>query len=498
MNAESLSKIIITWSCEEEDAAGHFLSLHDRQRAEQLAREGLKVAEAPAASSFPEERFVCDRAERLSATLESRHAVFGLARDVTQRQLPFVLVGVLAMLGGVLSDPIGPEGHINLLHFPLLALLLWNMGLYAWLGIQWVVSRVGPHARAEGGVHWMAKAGLAISQLNLRVIQRKHPEETQWTMAVLRKFFRLWSSLVGQSVRLQGVSLLHGAAAVLAVGVVLGMYLRGFVFEYRATWESTFLETEQVHGILSSILFPASLILGVDMPSVQLLAALRAPGNANAAVWIHLWAVTCLLVIVMPRIVLALIAKHKAKKQLESLALPLDEPYFQRMLAPYRGNGIWVEVLPYQCRLDHAFAERLEGWCLQLFGNNSSIQTRPALPYGEVEYRLDVAHGIPLRALIVFDITTTPEQEVHGAFLQHIQAHVQDWPAGGSLLSVVLTGTYQQGIVKQRQQERMESWQRFMNIYGIIPLFVTFTMDNDDFLKQATEALWPVHAQEAL
>ncbi|WP_447970410.1 DUF2868 domain-containing protein [Nitrospira sp. M1] len=498
MDVDTLSKIVITWSCEEEDPAGQFLSLHDRQRAEKLARETHGSAETDAALRVSEERFVIDRAERLTATLERRYSVFRLTRRLTQRHIPLVLIGTLAMIGGFLTDPIGPEGHINLLHFPLLALVLWNIGLYMWSGMNWLVSRARTNARVEGLAQWLATSGLAISQLNVRIVQRKSPEEKHWIVASLTRFFSLWSSLVGRAVRLQGKSILHGAAAVLAVGVILGMYLRGFAFEYRASWQSTFLETEQVHGILGIILFPASIILGVDFPSLQMLATLRAPGSENAAVWIHLWAVTCLLVIVIPRIVLALITRRIAMTQFESLTLPLDEPYFQRMLAPFRGNGIWVEVLPYQCQLDHSLTERLERWCLQMFGNASSVQTRSSLPYGEVEYSMKIEKRIPLRVLIIFDVTTTPEHEVHGAFLQHMQDHVACWSAGGSLLIVVLTGTYQKGMNQQRQQERMQSWQRFMSGHGIEPLFFSSAIENDELLKQATGKLWPAHSQEVL
>ncbi|WP_454060883.1 DUF2868 domain-containing protein [Candidatus Nitrospira salsa] len=498
MNPDNFSKIVLVWSCEEEDPAGYFLSLHNRQRGEPLARESQMSDQSDSPLHFSEEWFVRERAERLTAKLEHRYSVFHVARRLTQRQIPLLLIVALALLGGFFTDPIGPEGHINLLHFPLLALVCWNMVTYLWMGMRRVVVSASKNDPNEWISNWLTKVGLGISQFNVRFFQRKSPEEKQWIIASLTRFFRLWSSLVGQAVRLQGRSILHWGAAGLAAGVIIGMYLRGFAFEYRASWQSTFLETEQVHDVLAIILFPASMMLGVDFPSVQAMAALKAPGSENAAKWIHLWAVTCLLIIVVPRIGLALYARRKASKQLDELKLPLDEPYFQRLLAPYRGDGLWVEVLPYQCELDHSTATRLEECCLHMFGNGSSVQIRSSIAYGEDQRPMDVPHHIPLRVLVIFDVATTPEQEVHGEFLKNIQSQVGDWPAGGSLLLVILAGAYLKRTDQQRLEQRTQSWQRFTKGYEIEPLFFSPTIENDELLKQATGKLWPTHAQEVL
>jgi len=496
MNADNLSKIVLVWSCEEEDPAGHFLSRHDRQRSEHLARDSQESAQTGGTLPFSEERFVRERAEPLTANLEHRYSVFHFARRLTQRQFPLFLIVVLTMLGGFLTDPIGPEGHINLLHFPLLVLVFWNMARYLWSSLRWVAPNAWKNEKNEWIAHWWTNASLGISQFNLRFFQRKSPEEKQWIVSSLTRFYRLWSMLVGQSVRRQGQSILHWGAAGLAGGVIIGMYLRGFAFEYRASWQSTFLEVEQVHSILSIILFPASTLLGVDFPSVQTMAALKAPGSENAAVWIHLWAVTCLLSIIVPRMALALYARRSATRLLDELKLPLEEPYFQRVLAPYRGDGLWVEVLPYQCQLDHSMVERLEGCCVQMFGYGSSVQTRSSIAYGEIEHRMEGASHNPLRVLIIFDVATTPEQEVHGEFLKNIQQQVSHWPAGGVLLLVVLTGTYLKRTDQPRLQQRTQSWQRFTNDYGIEPLFVSPTIEMHELLKQATGKLWPTQTQE--
>ena len=43
---------------------------------------------------------------------------------------------------------------------------------------------------------------------------------------------------------------MHLAAAVVAIGLVAGLYVRGTVLRYEAGWESTFLDASQVHALL--------------------------------------------------------------------------------------------------------------------------------------------------------------------------------------------------------------------------------------------------------
>ena len=51
---------------------------------------------------------------------------------------------------------------------------------------------------------------------------------------------------------------LHAAAATLALGLMGGMYLRGLVLDYRAGWQSTFLQADTVQAVLSTALAPAT------------------------------------------------------------------------------------------------------------------------------------------------------------------------------------------------------------------------------------------------
>ena len=62
--------------------------------------------------------------------------------------------------------------------------------------------------------------------------------------------------------------MLHLAAAATALGVIAGLHTRGLAFEYRASWESTFLGAEQVDALLSVTLAPGSWLTGIPVPDV--------------------------------------------------------------------------------------------------------------------------------------------------------------------------------------------------------------------------------------
>jgi hypothetical protein len=163
----------------------------------------------------------------------------------------------------------------------------------------------------------------------------------------------LWSRHAGPLSTERAALLLHAAAAALALGLVSGLYLRGLVLDYRAGWQSTFLSADQVQALLGALLAPASALTGTAMPAV---APLRVgPGGdaqASAAPWIHLYAATLALWVVLPRALLAWRAGWRAQGQARRFPLRLDSAYFEA-LHPLMRPGLpravrllWANELP--------------------------------------------------------------------------------------------------------------------------------------------------------
>ena len=84
-------------------------------------------------------------------------------------------------------------------------------------------------------------------------------------------------------------------AATLAAGAIAGLYLRGIALEYRAGWQSTFLDAADVARVLHVVLAPGAWLTGIAIPGADHLRTIGGDSaGENAAPWIHLYAATIL------------------------------------------------------------------------------------------------------------------------------------------------------------------------------------------------------------
>lgn len=343
MNARDARRLLLLRAIEDETdgdasvaAARERLpwSAGDATWAGEEARRQLADADG-AATSLPE-RWLVLRArvalQRLSERLRGLDDLSdtrGLPGDAAARAATVLLV-VAAFALGLLGHAVGPDGRFDLLALPLTGVIAWNLAVYAALAVAALrpgrsAAPFGPFGRAwQAGfarlAAWPAKAPGADGQDALRTLRRH--AAARW-----------WQAGAGLQAARAGVAL-HLAAAALAAGALAGLYLRGLVFAYRASWDSTFLDAGAVHALLSTVLGPASRLAGIALPDVATLQALRAsagPGG-DAAPWIHLWSLTALGLVVLPRLLLAAAAAWRASRLRRHFPLPLDGAYFRRLL----------------------------------------------------------------------------------------------------------------------------------------------------------------------
>src|SRR6185437_9947129 len=131
-----------------------------------------------------------------------------------------------------------------------------------------------------------------------------------------------------------------------AVGLILGLYLRGLVFRYEAGWESTFLSASAVHALAVLFYGPAAALSGIGVPPADALAALRwtgSAGGAEAASWIHLIALTAALYIVAPRAILAVLSRYKLWRLSRRAPLPASLLGHARTLLVGASGGVVLE-----------------------------------------------------------------------------------------------------------------------------------------------------------
>jgi hypothetical protein len=211
---------------------------------------------------------------------------------------------LLGFVAGLLTDQLGAPAHVNLLAPAVWAVVLWNLCVYVGALLPWrggVGSQLGP---------WFARRGRGAD-----------------LAATL-----LWVQHATPLAKKRAALVLHTAAAGLALGLMASLYLRGLVLDYRAGWQSTFLEAPAVQALLDTLLAPASLLIGLPVPDVMPLRV--APGEAaqaTAAPWIHLYATTLMLWVVLPRLLLAAWSAARAGALSRRFPLQLDTPYFESL-----------------------------------------------------------------------------------------------------------------------------------------------------------------------
>jgi len=453
----ALARILLVQACEECDPAGRFLAPREREAAARAAR-----AAHPSGAG----EFVADRARRLAELLVGRSPALRAGLRLARPFLPALPVLGLAVLAGLGADSLGAGRRVNLLAFPVLALLAWNFAVYVALAAAPLLPRRPPRAAAA-----LARAGLWLAE---RRAARAAPEEVRWLVASLERFASLWARTAGGVLVARTRRLLHVGSLGFAVGLVAGMYLRGLVFDYRASWESTFLEAPQVARVLGIVLGPAARVLdalrgaplAAELLSVDSVAALRAPaGAAPAAPWIHLWALTAAGGIVLPRAALALAAGLRARRLAAALSPPLGEPYYLRLLAADRGEGVRVAVLPYSHSPSPRATDALLELLHELFGSRARLELAAPLAYGgePPPLRLEDAR------VAVFNLAQPPEQEVHGAFLEAL-ARPGEGGVRGPLLVLLDEEAYRARLGpegSERLAQRRRAWERTAREAGL-------------------------------
>lgn len=399
-----------------------------------------------------------------------------------------LLIGAALGLG---IDSLGSHRLINLLAPPLWGVLIWNLAVYALLAVA-ALRCLGP-ARSDAtrsadklsARHGPLTRGLHAALTSAPWAPRASTQGSRGAAAVLRDFAPAWARVSLPQNLARAAMLLHGAAAALALGLIAGLYLRGLVFDYRAGWQSTFLDAATAHAVLSFVLAPAAAVTGITLPDASAFEALRsmaplAPGNvadsATAAPWIHLLAASLGLFVVLPRFVLCLASAARARWLAAHVHVPLHEPYFQRLLREQRGEAASIHVLPYAQAPPAQALLSLQALFARALGQNSSVQVGDTIAFG-AEDEVQAAPTVPAgttHALLWFDMAATPEPEHHG----HIAAALAQSAAATGAAALLLLD--QTAFVRRFAQtpnriaERLAAWQQLAEAAQLSLLAIDF------------------------
>jgi hypothetical protein len=389
-------RVLLVQAFETDPADNPQWTPEDRAWATRLARETTPAGAAPG-------RFLDERSQHALQRLAPRDA--GVVRALAQRawRTGWLLAALsIGLLAGVAVDAIGSGQRVNLLAPPVWGVIAWNLLVYIGLLLP-----VPARARA-----WL--------------IQRWAGHAPQGT--AMARFNAAWRRSAAPLLGTRAALLFHAAAVALALGLISGLYVRGLVLDYRAGWQSTFLDAEQVRAALAVLLSPASAFTGITVPDAAALQVLRvAPdglptATASAAPWIHLYAAMLVLFVVLPRTLLAGAAAARAWRLARWLPLPVGDLYLERLLRERQAQAAHVQVLAHGAAPSaHALA------CLQAvlagaLGAAVQVSAAAATAYGDEDAAaaLSPPPGTTLRLALV-DLAATPEDDTHGAFVRTLR-----------------------------------------------------------------------------
>jgi hypothetical protein len=465
MTEEEARRFLLVRAIESSDPEAALLTREDRQAASHAAGAGAE-------GSGGDEAFLAARADFAYQRLATRYPPVGRAAAASHwpRFVSWALP-LAAFTLGLLGNELAGGNRLNIISFPLLGTLLWNLAIYLLL-LAGAIAMLG--RRGEGTpppllARWLVGAGA----------HRRFGAQ-QRLAAALGRFTSDWVTYARRLIAARTRRTLHLSAAALAAGVVAGMYLRALSVEYRAGWESTFIGAETLHGLLNIVLAPASALTGIAIPDPERLAALQwsAGAGENAAAWIHLWAATALLFVIGPRLVLALWSAAAAFRLKRRLPVPGREDfYLRRLLRQASGEGAAARIIPYSFRPAPAALRRLQDLLTGALGDGVRVEVSPPVAYGEEDawlaaarFGTDTDHN-----LILFKLAATPEAETHGALAAGVRAALRRERSGAGLTALLDESAYRERLAGQAGAEaridgRRRAWAQVLQGMSLVPI----------------------------
>lgn len=464
MNEQLARDVVLVRAIESSDTDHAVLSEDDRMYASRSARELAQWQAADSKAEVTFEHFLQQRSEQILKRLAERTpTVKPLLKGTGAGSWLAVGLPLLALVLGATLDRIADPHRVDLLSAPLLGIIAWNLVVYLCI-LVWAII-------PSNKTGWAGAGLLRRFSIGRAPLPRKLPAALA---SGLSRFIAEWTELSAKLARARLSRTVHVSAASFALGAIVSLYARGLISQYGAGWESTFLDASQVRQILSVVFAPALTIFplqGFTLAEVDALRFTGATATGGGARWVHLYAATLLLLVVLPRSLLAIGYQLRASRLRRHFPLDLEQPYF-RKLSGQVGNaepGL-LRVLPYSYTLDEARDRGLATIATAILGEQARVMLRPSLAYGEdpVDALRDIgpdAAGVTITA-VLFSLAATPEKENHGAILDQLRRAA---PCGIAVLVDESTLTQRAGTqagADGRLAERVALWRQFVHFHG--------------------------------
>lgn len=416
-----------------------------------VAARASEAADGPEASAAADARLIAGKDPKEKALARAKLVLS--RRSLKPSRVPTLPTGLFtgalmlcAYFLGVMTDRFSSEGAVvNLLSPALLLILFWQIALYALLLVGTIAAPLGWKPKWPGRELFAA----LLSRLRILTVSKQTLRERP-----------LWLSLLAPALRSEAARAFHLAAAALGAGLLTGLAFRGIGTAYTVGWTSTWLAG---HEAWLAALFSATYglvpleLFGIPFPDAAAIAEMNlrvnAQGSPDAAAWLLRLMGLVAIVVILPRLLLAFFAGRRAKAA--------------------RTRFVWIDEQdePAPVSTQRSVASFSEGaTVLTTIPANESLRRRTAalLMQPDARWRtVDVWKDEPESALasvdteaavLLFDATATPEEEVHGHWIDAV-AKRRD---GNLLLLVDLSKLEEQfGSGSERHTARKALWESF-------------------------------------
>jgi hypothetical protein len=178
------------------------------------------------------------------------------------------------------------------------------------------------------------------------------------------------------------------------------------------------------------------------------------------------------ILVVVPRGVLALVAGMRAQWLARRVGIDLADPYFVRLcsVANISSETVLVRVLPYSFHLDEQQDRALVAVAERMFGDRTQVMVRPVTGYGQPAP--DLARDGKAFTVLLFNLTATPEHDAHGAFVAQVQKQLTEAPRLCVDISALAARMGVASASDARLAERCEVWRRFADVYRLPVSFI--------------------------
>lgn len=352
-----------------------------------------------------------------------------------------------AYLLGVLTDRFTSEGAVvNLLSPALLFVLFWQIVLYVLLFVGAVAGLLG-FAPKWPGRRLFAEL---LARVRMPAVKKQTLKERP-----------LWLSLLAPSLRFDAARAFHLAAAALGAGLLTGLAFRGIGTAYTVGWTSTWLAG---HEAWLANLFAATYglvpleIFGLSFPDAAAIADMNLrvnpEGSPDAAAWLLRLMGLVAGVVILPRLLLAFVADRRAKAARTSFVWTEEEteatasPQNSASVSPALTGATVLTTVP----ADESLRRR-----------TATLLMQPDLHWRTIDVWKDEPENVLASvetgaAVLLFDGIATPEEEVHGHW---IDAVGRRQPDAVTLLVDLLGLDAQFGPDSERLTARKALWESF-------------------------------------